>query len=369
VKPPLLLFCIALFVDALSIPIGVAFTREIEGHVIKGYLNSHWAYLFPILLPLAYWLLTKHRVIVWNALSEGGAIPKMLRVGNTDSSLDIRNVFVGREYLYFAFSAAFALNVVDYQTVAVQQQFTYTASAIGSGHVHEPDWTLFSQMPGATVSLAMNTLFNFLAYSQQFLLTWIALALFGISIQFNIGFVRHVWLRSRQGKMSEWITLDLSDDEGRFGYRGLGLLFTIQVLLLGLAGTACLFSRVCNVDQTELLELIDTNGVWELIFAALTFDTRLFPDLGQIILVLVWIGLLFGMLLPAIIKLLPLRRIQHTSVGAEEYLKELFDDETLRKAGSTIGDWARNFRKQSFWPGGQGLGSGEFNFEVQHPTQ
>ena len=340
---------------------GVAYNMNIGADQnLNGYWLTHWPWVFPPLLPLSYYLYRRYKQRVEDCISDDGCIGKAIIYRN-DATIyreAMRRRFAGQSHLIVAFLLAVALNVLDYLSVLQMQLQQWTAADIAAHRVIEADWTIYSQFTETNVSLRANSIFNLAAYLQQFTASWMGLALFSLSIQLNIAFLKTLWLRSRSGKMNFFMELKLTDADGKFGYAELGGIFNIQIALLALAGLICLISRIANTAGDSILAMFnkDSSYLIDMIqFFLLPAET--FPDVGQIILLLVWVTLFVGLMLPAFVKFLPLLSGWSALKSARGYLEELFTPEELRKAGRNHQGQAEKFRAQAFWPGGVGQGA------------
>lgn len=361
-------FALLVILVAEMLGLGRSFPLGNSGEKLTGYWNSHWTPLFFWALPLAYLLQSWHRSTLERQVDE--LITSGTLVIGSTSTNDVKKFFIPSHALLIAFCLALALNVVDYTTVMEQQLKTYTVADITAaatarakgeeppaGTVHEPDWSIFSQFSETGTTRRRNSFFNLLAYSQQFAISFLALALFARSIAFSIAFLRSVWLRSKPPKRGFYVKLNLNDEDYKLGYGELGGYFNINLLLLALAGVLCLVSRLGNVGAEAVMSFLGPISLSDPIqfISVYTFPRELVPDVGQAILILSWGAIFVGMLLPGLAKFLPLIVWSGRPLrGASHYLAELFPDNQL---GTSVDESSARFRSQSFWPSGAGQAS------------
>jgi hypothetical protein len=227
------------------------------------------------------------------------------------------------------------------------------------------DWTAwFLTDPTNRRLYTENLILVIVAYISQFLMVLFAISLIIVILRHNLYYLDTVYLRSRPGAADtgSFIVLDFKDGNGRFGMSGLERRFNVTIRLLSFAGIFTLLSRLNNAPRGLLDVFVSKIKVEQLVsgkFAeSLPFDLlpALFPTAGQRMFAIVWLLMFFVVLLPARAKLLP---IHYDKRNARDYLLEFIppgsavDTDTNSLASSSdLGDVAKYFAAQAFWPAG-----------------
>ncbi len=223
------------------------------------------------------------------------------------------------------------------------------------------DWswyaTVFDDLhwPGALVMHLVTTL-------EQFLIITLPIVLLINLIRFNGAYLHSIYMRSQS---PNGFPLDLDDPDRRLGLGRLSTIFNTQLVAVGCVGVLLLVSRYANVDEDAMNELIDTviamvkdfpqtTGYLERIWRLIGF---LYPNVAQVVSVLIWSALVYSAMRAASVKLLPL---QHVSArdGRVAFLREIVVEgshyDALLSSGKKhdVDAVAEAFRGHDFWPSG-----------------
>ena len=212
----------------------------------------------------------------------------------------------------------------------------------------EKDWSIAylhsSNEPGKWSNLGL----VISAYSVQFVSILIGILLTILMFRHNLFFLSRIYQRRRVAPENEfsYIHLDLDDEEKCFGFRSANSAFNVQLLALAAAGLATLFTRFSNVQSRDVCS---SNKVL----------TCLFPDAGQILVIVACGVALLIVSMPVLVKLLPrmpLSKVEPVPALIVDYLREFLSDKAWAFGKDTrpeeINSVAAQFAKNAFWPTG-----------------
>jgi hypothetical protein len=164
-----------------------------------------------------------------------------------------------------------------------------------------------------------------------------------------------------------FIVINLNDPEQCFGFRKIHEGFNYQIGSIVLTGVVIISSRMINVKQSQSINFYNSlakiefsSHFWNIfkIISELNIS-ELFPDIGQWILLIVWIIFFLVIFIPALIKWLPLLRLDHEKKVPKmivDYIKEFIPEEQWPYGDNPsieeINILAGKYAKNSFWPSG-----------------
>jgi len=177
------------------------------------------------------------------------------------------------------------------------------------------------------------------AYCVQFCMILTGMLLAVLILRHNLFFLARIYQRRwvPAEDQRSYIHVDLDDEDRCFGFRRANDAFNTQVLALGLAAVFILVTRFKNVD----------------------LGSGLFPDAGQYLAVIAWLGA-FGMIvLPVAVKLLPRLPVPGSKpppASIIAYLREFLSDEAWDSSNDPSSEEvdavAARFSENAFWPTG-----------------
>lgn len=212
-------------------------------------------------------------------------------------------------------------------------------SFAGANFAVEKDWSVAYLSSERKVGKWPNLALNVSAYSVQFAVVLIGILCIILMLRHNLFFLSRIYQRRRvkPGEESSYIHINLDDDDACFGFRPANDAFNVQVLMLAFAAVFILATRFANVGP----------------------GTGLFPDVGQWLVVLAWLGALAIVSLPIMVKLLPRtpsRGAELVPVSLVGYLREFLSDQAWAIGNDTppeeINAVAARFAENAFWPTG-----------------
>jgi hypothetical protein len=318
-----------------------------------GASQSTWKDLMPFVQPLFRF---DNLYRISDRTGDPGASGKLLRA----AALDGRNLLA-------AFIITLLIHAID---LGPYLRF-YFSLLWGKSVTSRPpviwDWVLFClTAPHDRGLLYKNLILVLLAYGAQFVLVTIAILLLVLLLRHNVFYLGRIYLRSRGANeaVPNFIVLDLEAQDNNFGLRKLSAQFNIQIMLLALAGCFTLVSRITNSDTSALHKFLQSFSpsekiAWDAFSQILNNYDALFPTIGQKMFPIAWLALFVLVMLPARVKLLPLKVLPPTNDGAADYLREFLvpgssidqKTESLKKQGS-VNEVAALFASHSFWPVG-----------------
>lgn len=201
------------------------------------------------------------------------------------------------------------------------------------------DWGLAYLGAGARPSRLSNLALELLAYSVQYIVIVMGVLFVVLALRHNLFFLSRIYQRRRvtPGSEAEYIHIHLDDDDDCFGFRRANDAFNYQVMALAIAALLMLVTRFVLVGP----------------------GTGLFPEWGQLFLILTWLAGLCIVSLPILVKLLPRLSAsadERTPASLVAYLREFLSDQTWQVDQATpaaeIDAVARRFAANSFWPTG-----------------
>jgi hypothetical protein len=371
----LVLFLLALCPLLLSPILGVAHTqtlhylsngRDQSGRCWGYWDRWNWTSL-TVLLPLALWVV-RHSADRLFKISEAAKTELAIIEKTERPDWDtFRGVLLDPLNSIGAFAVTVLIHFFD-----LRWQAYYLWHAWGwkwnPAPMPPPEWdwtTWFLTHPHDSHLYFLNLILDLVAYPSQFVIALLAVSLIVILLRHNCFYLDLIYVRSRAGENSEgFIVLDFGSDDGSFGLKRLSRQFDYQIILLAIAGAFTLLSRFANSDAQQIQQSIrslTSGGLSWSGFVSLILPNLgpLFPTAGQICFPIAWLLMFVIVLLPARVKLLPLRHIPKINEGARDYLLQLIppgskiDRETasLHKSGS-VDELAEKFARQSFWPDG-----------------
>ena len=203
------------------------------------------------------------------------------------------------------------------------------------------DWSVaYLSMDSNAPGKRQNLVLNIGAYSVQFTVVFVGVLATILILRQNLFFLTRVYQRRRvmPGDEPSYIHIDLDDQEKCFGFRPANSAFNVQVMALAIAAVLILDTRFANIGPPPI---------------------GLFPDPGQWLAVIVWLGSMAIVSLPIAVKLLPripsrgTERPPATLVG---YLREFLADDAWAVGSDTLPEEidavAARFAENAFWPTG-----------------
>lgn len=251
-------------------------------------------------------------------------------------------------------AAAFVITVLIHLADAPTLLAPYYAELFKPGSFAaatiEPSWTYgFLRDPG--VSIEMNFLLFVLALCAQFTAVLLGILSIVLILRHNWFFLRNVYQRRwvPEGEEARFFQINPKDVNRCFGFRAANESFNAQILALMFAGAAMFASRVAHSPERDSL----VEGLWRGEFELS------FPLPTQWLMALSWLGGLFIVALPALVKMLPrlpgggTERMDH-SVAV--YLREFFSARSWPKdkrgRDLPVDRVAARFARNAFWPTG-----------------
>ena len=149
------------------------------------------------------------------------------------------------------------------------------------------DWSVvYLSMDSNAPSKRQNLVLNIGAYSVQFTVVFVGVLATILILRQNLFFLTRVYQRRRvmPGDEPSYIHIDLDDQEKCFGFRPANSAFNVQVMALAIAAVLILDTRFANIGPPPI---------------------GLFPDPGEWLAVIVWLGSMAIVSLPIAVKLLP----------------------------------------------------------------
>jgi hypothetical protein len=197
---------------------------------------------------------------------------------------------------------------------------------------------------------------------EQFVIITLPIVLLINLIRFNRAYLKSIYIRSRS---APGFALDLDDPDRRLGLGRLSSIFNTQLVAVGCLGALLLVSRYANVDENAMNQLIDTviamvkdfpqtTGYLERIWALIGF---LYPNVAQVISVIIWSALVYSAMRAASVKLLPFGYVNARD-GRVAFLREIVAEgsryDALLAGGNKhdVDAVAEAFRGHDFWPSG-----------------
>jgi hypothetical protein len=341
----------------IAVQLGIGDTFTVDGVTYIGWFDKYNFWPFFILLPLLLWLIRTGFARIANIVPEQvpeNAPPLLLLFRDSPSPQysyeRLRNWLISPRLM--GWTLFVSLCVLSADTSGLISLYL-SAEPV---HPGELDWSVMYL--SGVVSKSANAWFCVAAYSIQALTGTLGLFAMAFLLAHNIYFLRSIYQRGRvePGTEADYITLDLEDVSRCFGFRVANASFNTQVIAHCIGGFFILLSRFSNVGAAE------GSVSWDdLVSGQAQFS--LFPDVGQFILALVWTVALLIIMLPALVKLIPLLpglgKLKELSVDG--YLREYLPDEQWPYGNSPaerqINSITAKFANNAFWPTGDNRAS------------
>lgn len=312
-----------------------------EDESIHGFNERPNWFLFPLFLPAALyvfrWIMGSLFLRGKHALPEADAERYRPILTQATKLLD------DSKTLGIALILTVALTAIDKWEVLVHR---YMANLTRIPEGVQIDWGWLYLEPHAYASLPEVLLVDGLATMNQMLLFVFALTVMVALYRYNTAYLRAIYQRSRADSNGPHYELRFDADDKRFGLSGLYPVFNAQLWFISIAGAFMLISRYAN-----------TSDVWEKFVGVKegaiepSALSGLFTDVGQWILMLMWLYCFWVAMLPARVKLLPLGT-RGARRSAEHYLPEFLREES-EQLERPVDELAASFRANSFWPNGE----------------
>jgi hypothetical protein len=369
----LLLLILATLPMILAKCIGIARTQKVNLGASQalcwGYWDrNNWISLI-VLLPTALWTARVISDLLFHQTKRFARFKRIpdLVPGNGASAQEFDDAFSDGRNLLGAFFLTICVQVIDmWDTLVPYARSIHRTHPISSAP-YRWDWALWFLSQPADRSLYWKDMgLVLIAYSSQFGMTLFAISAVILLLRHNIFYLRSIYLRSRAASNRPMIPLDFEAADLCFGFHSLFMVFNVQLFILGVAGAYTLASRASNSDTSAMSTCLSklTEGefkfseFWGAVFGNLT---PLFPTVGQRIFPVVWMAMFAIVLLPALVKLLPVSGILGQSgMDAKDYLLQFLppdskiavDTQDLKEKAD-VDATASKFSQQSFWPVGQ----------------
>jgi hypothetical protein len=352
-----ILAIVCLIPSLIAVQLGIGGTVTVDGTAYIGWFDKYNFWPFFILLPLLLWLIRTGFSRIANVVSgqiPDNAPPLVLLFRASPSPQyayeRLRNWLTSPKIMGWTLVISMGVMAADLSEL-IGVYLSSTPELPG-----ELDWSVMYL--SGVISKAANAWFCFFAYIIQALTATLGLFAMAFLLAHNLYFLRSVYQRSRfePGTEADYITLDLDDVNRCFGFRVANSSFNTQVVAHCIGGFFILVSRFSNVGAVDGLVRWDdlVSGEANSIF---------FPDVGQLILAIVWSVALLIITLPALVKLLPrlpgLGKLKELSVDG--YLHEFLPDEQWPYSSSPserqIDYLTTKFANNAFWPTGDNRAS------------
>lgn len=343
--------------------------------MLTGFFERRNWMLYPIFLPLALFVLQRTTRIVFGYEKNS----PLLRPEYSPFRDQAHKVLENGWLLIGSIIVALILVVVDAQGTI--RRYTSKIEECPK----EADWGWFG-IAFDDISIESVIFLDVLSKIEMFFLFTMGLLVFSLIFSFNRKYLSAIYIRHRHTKEMDSLeaakriafVVDMNDDDLEFGLGKMARLFNWQLILTIIIGFFMLVSRYENV-HTRSIEVIESwrnfynavrrvvggkelksSEVWSGIF------DPLFPDIGQILLVVIWCLLAFVVMRPANVKLLPFKLLSSSS-GRATYLAQFIHPDTewgrsLENGSKTqddsngrcdlINQIAGQFSKNTFWPTG-----------------
>lgn len=316
--------------------------RGHEKIVVTGFLHKWNWVTYPLLLPLALFALGYLFRKTWGSKLQDHLATKYAAIlKRTDPILS------DGKALQLAFVASVIFHIFDKRASVVK--FTTREPQLPQSH-HQLDWG-WMHLTHTDIGLHQVVAVDILATINQFILALLAFLALASMYQFNKRFLSSIYVKNRQLRSPQDEThyvLDFKDRDKRFGLVGFNHIFNAHLWIVTASGFFILLSRYANVELTRLPSSADFSSIasiWNLV-------TVLLPDIGQALLVPLWLILAWIALMPSAIKLLP--RSAGTYTNTAEYLEQLVPDYNSQadQTGTQMRFLSDKFRENAFWPNG-----------------
>ncbi|HUP62359.1 MAG TPA: hypothetical protein VNA69_18285 [Thermoanaerobaculia bacterium] len=323
----------------------------------------NWLLLYIAILPIALWCV-RHVARRLFCLGTGqqcaivSVIPPPMRSVVT---AEINIAATRPSVLGVVALLALVLNVIDVGEVLQ----SYASYAMGTPTCpREQDWSVMFLLQEAPTGVWRNVLFVCIAYTLQWLAITLGFLIFGLCLVHNVLYLRLVYQRRHAHDPAEAIVLDLADVNNRFGQRAMHAVFDWQIAYLLVAGLAICVSRYANVEA-------DTGALWAHLIEAVsdlkfakaraafgalfTYTTgkALFPDVGQVELLIGYAFCALCIVIPSFVKFLPYGTASNLTDYLGEFVPPSGSDPDAEK--QELARLAPRFAANAFWPAGDGL--------------
>lgn len=371
------LFVFSLLPFAIAPAIGTWSSFELAnagcpGPKWKGLDAAYNWWLWPVVLPGSLWLLRRA------ARDTFGADAAIMQVVDVDDRPLARRRLdeAGRD-------PQSTLVVLLLMVVLIVAEFWGVGAAYLTDHCpRELDWTVFfraGDRAPTPITWQTNLLHVALAYPAQYLSGFFAILTFVLFFRHNWLYLRWIYQRHRKNRGTPLIELNFDDKlDCCFGQLKMRRVFNLQVTLLVITGVAIVVSRAMNVagSATEGLYQgviddgrrgIGTGFLLTTLQQLTDVEWRaVYPDAGQIVLVVMFILVFTFVSMPSLVKFLPFRAGKLRAGGAKRYLAEFIPpgrkNDPDRLKDDEIGELAGKFRRNSFWPAGDNVAQRLFAF-------
>lgn len=314
--------------------------------VAQGF-GDRWNWMtYPALLPVALWLLRRaaRRILGTQSVAAfGGSLAPLQQRASSyreDGAL-----------LLYALLISGLIEIIDLMEGTWRYVSWFWLGEPTTCSIQNLDWGWFG-FAFRDVSLWKVAALQATTYLEQFMVITIVALFSMMTLLFNRGYVDVVFRRSRDSGTpgGETIELDFGDGNGLFGLGKLHPAFDIQVKFLSIIGSLMLLSRFMNVDSAEIIDC--PAALWRFITdfpgrLELPLD-RLFPDAGQLMIVVGWIVMCRIVLIPASVKLIPFKQYSR-QCDRDAFLRELVRPGSRLDMESTK-ELAEKFSANCFWP-------------------
>lgn len=319
---------------------------------------SRWNWMaYPLLLPASLLLL---RYILRGIYERGWKTAGQNDVGLQAIQKRTSDTISGCTILMIAIGLSCVINIAD-NFVDFRRHLSNGQYLPMLQNADSVEWSWFYLIKDS-VTLTEVFFLDVLTTLNQFVLLAIGFAIPVALVRFNCAFLDSIYTRGRANRISG-PQFCLKFAQSRFGLGSLYHVFDIQILALGLVAPFMLLSRYSHVSLRQQVAMQDFwSGMWHQ-FSGSEEDKSgvesvdftetmqsLFPEIGQWMLMIGWIALFICVMLPARLKLLPLKN-SHAKVGALQYLND-FREEGQDISPQDLKKAEKEFRDVGFWPNG-----------------
>lgn len=281
---------------------------------------------------------------------------------------DLKRIALAPRTIIVPFILNIIFQIFDSQT-ELSKYFSYWAK--DSANIDSFDWGYAFLVKknyvnaDIDISIAKNLFFYGCANLCEFSIIFIGTLILLLALQHNLFFLGLIYQRDRYERCPNkcYAVINFQDKERSFGLRCTHKAFNLQVFVLVAAGCIMLVTRYAHVSDVPWPQLsIAAPNTWFPEILTLVTLSQLFPSFGQIAAITAWIFSLYVVLLPSLIKFLPIlsRTVRAKGLSLTSYLEQFIPPENEQGIYQLINDdqiseVAAQFARNSFWPGGDDI--------------
>ena len=286
-------------------------------------------------------------------------------LGRERAYQEMRAVLLSRWNLWIALAVALMFNIIDTWETLASYRALLAGDELGAYDAAFADGG-WSNMFVASEDMGpwQNLILIVAAYTVQFLMLVLVGLLIVLVVRHHLFFIRRIYQRRNVpiDRVSEYIVIDLDDFKRNrcFGLIDAHRALNKPVIMLSIATILMLVSRYSNTahNDTAYYEILDTIRARD--FQSIPeFSELLFPDIGQVMMLILWTIGAFVALSPAVIKVLPWFSIWKPNghkFDLEWYIREFLPDHYLpfrtNDKERPVRKVAAKFALNAFWPTG-----------------